>query len=84
MRNRPNAGELLDIAEKTLTSEVAPDMSNRQRYNVALIASAIAQRDRRRHLRLGWRARHPERSVRSGPAGNARNDAVAAKPKAGS
>ena len=41
MRNRPNAVELLDIAEQTLTSEVAPDMSKHQRYNVALIASAI-------------------------------------------
>jgi len=47
VRNRPNAAELLDIAEKTLTSEVAPDMSKRQRYNVALIASAmgIARRE---------------------------------------
>ncbi|MGB0631707.1 MAG: DUF6285 domain-containing protein [Alphaproteobacteria bacterium] len=47
MRNRPNAVELLDIAEKTLSGEVAPDMSNRQRYNVALIASAmgIARRE---------------------------------------
>ena len=41
MRNRPNALELLDIAEQTLASQVAPDMSKRQRYNVALIASAI-------------------------------------------
>lgn len=47
MRSRPNAIELLDIAEKTLAGEVAPDMSNRQRYNVALITSAlgIAQRE---------------------------------------
>jgi hypothetical protein len=47
MRNRPNAVELLDIAEQTLSGEVAPDMSNRQRYNVALIASAmgIARRE---------------------------------------
>ena len=47
VRNRPNAVELLDIAEQTLTSEVAPDMSKRQRYNVALIASAmgIARRE---------------------------------------
>ena len=47
MRNRPNAVELLDIAEQTLASEVAPDMSKRQRYNVALIASAmgIARRE---------------------------------------
>ena len=42
MRNRPNALELLDIARKTLSEEVAKDMSKRQRYNVALIASAIA------------------------------------------
>ena len=47
MRNRPNAVELLDIAEQTLASQVAPDMSKRQRYNVALIASAmgIARRE---------------------------------------
>lgn len=41
MRSRPNAVELLDIAEKTLAGEVAPDMSKRQRYNVALITSAL-------------------------------------------
>lgn len=41
MRSRPNGVELLEIAEKTLTGEVAPDMSKRQRYNVALITSAI-------------------------------------------
>jgi hypothetical protein len=47
MRSRPNAVELLDIAEKTLSGEVAPDLSSRQRYNVALITSAlgIAQRE---------------------------------------
>ena len=47
MRSRPNALELIDIAEKTLSGEVAPDLSVRQRYNVALIASAlgIAQRE---------------------------------------
>lgn len=47
MRSRPNAVELLDIAEQTLSGQVAPDMSNRQRYNVALIASAmgIARRE---------------------------------------
>ena len=41
MRNRPDARELLDAAERTLSGEVAPDLSNRQRYNVALIASAL-------------------------------------------
>jgi hypothetical protein len=41
MRSRPNAVELLDIAEQTLTGEVVPDMSKRQRYNVALITSAL-------------------------------------------
>ena len=41
MRNRPDARELLECAERTLSSEVAPDLSNRQRYNVALIASAL-------------------------------------------
>ena len=47
MRSRPNAVELLEIAEQTLSGEVAPDLSKRQRYNVALIASAmgIAQRE---------------------------------------
>ena len=47
MRNRPDAFELLHIAEQTLGSDVAPDMSNRQRYNVALIMSAmgIARRE---------------------------------------
>ncbi|MBI05287.1 MAG: hypothetical protein CMI96_05655 [Pelagibacteraceae bacterium] len=41
MRSRPNARELLDIAEKTLSAEVMPDISERQRYNLALVASAI-------------------------------------------
>ena len=41
MRSRPNAVELLEIAEQTLSGEVAPDMSKRQRYNVALITSAL-------------------------------------------
>ena len=47
MRCRPDALELLEAAEKTLAGDVAPDLSNRQRYNVALIASAmgIAQRE---------------------------------------
>ena len=41
MRSRPDAQELLEIAERTLSGEVAPDMSKRQRYNVALISSAL-------------------------------------------
>lgn len=41
MRSRPDARELLDISEHTLSGEVAPDLSNRQRYNVALITAAI-------------------------------------------
>ena len=41
IRSRPSATELLEIAEQVLASEVAPDMSKRQRYNVALITSAI-------------------------------------------
>lgn len=41
MRNRPDARELLEVAERTLSGEVAPDLSNRQRYNVALITAAI-------------------------------------------
>lgn len=47
MRSRPNAVELLEIAERTLADEVATDMSKRQRYNVALITSAmgIARRE---------------------------------------
>ncbi len=47
MRNRPNAVELLDVAERTLSDEVAPDLTARQRYHVALIASAmgIARRE---------------------------------------
>ncbi len=47
MRSRPNALELLAIAEQTLCTEIAPDMSRRQRYNVALVASAmgIARRE---------------------------------------
>jgi hypothetical protein len=49
MRNRPNAAELIEAAEKLLADEVAPELSNRQRYNVALIASAmgIARRELR-------------------------------------
>lgn len=47
MRTRPNAVELMHIAEKTLTNDVVSDLSSRQRYNVALIASAmgIARRE---------------------------------------
>ena len=47
MRNRPNAVELISIAEKMLAEEVAPDLTARQRYHVALIASAmgIARRE---------------------------------------
>ncbi|MFT5485200.1 MAG: hypothetical protein ACI9MU_000099, partial [Alphaproteobacteria bacterium] len=41
MRSRPDARELLEISERTLAGEVAPDLSNRQRYNVALITAAI-------------------------------------------
>mgnify|MGYP003667604252 FL=1 len=41
MRSQPDARELLEAAERTLSGEVAPDMSNRQRYNVALVTSAI-------------------------------------------
>jgi hypothetical protein len=41
MRSRPDARELLECAERTLSGEVAPDLSSRQRYNVALITSAI-------------------------------------------
>lgn len=41
MRNRPDATELLDIAEKTLAGQVAPDLSPRHRYAVALIVSAL-------------------------------------------
>lgn len=41
MRSRPDAQELLDVAERTLAGEVAPDLSSRQRYNVALITAAI-------------------------------------------
>lgn len=49
MRSRPSAVELIEIAEQTLTGEVAPDLSGRQRYHVALIASAmgIARRELR-------------------------------------
>lgn len=47
MRNRPNAAELLNIAEKTMADEIAPDLSNRQRYNIAMVMSAmgIARRE---------------------------------------
>lgn len=47
MRNRPSAAELIDIAERTLTHEFAPELSARQRYNVALVAAAmgIARRE---------------------------------------
>lgn len=41
MRSRPDARELLEVSEHTLSGEVAPDLSNRQRYNVALITAAI-------------------------------------------
>ena len=41
MRNRPDARELLDLAVCKLADEVAPDLSSRQRYNVALITAAI-------------------------------------------
>ena len=47
MRDRPNALELLEMAEETLVDSVTPDLSPRQRYNVALITSAfgIARRE---------------------------------------
>ena len=41
MRNRPDALELIDIADKTLADEVATDLTKRQRYNVAMISSAL-------------------------------------------
>lgn len=41
MRDRPRAAELLEIAGKALAEEVAADLSARQRYNVALVASAV-------------------------------------------
>ncbi|MAI49805.1 MAG: hypothetical protein CMM16_04465 [Rhodospirillaceae bacterium] len=41
MRSHPDARELLNIAEHTLASQVAPDLSSGQRYNVALITAAI-------------------------------------------
>ena len=41
MRDRPGAAELLEIAGKTLAEEVAADLSGRQRYNVALVVSAV-------------------------------------------
>tara|TARA_R110000787_G_scaffold42994_1_gene105496 strand:+ start:226 stop:606 length:381 start_codon:yes stop_codon:yes gene_type:complete len=49
MRNRPDAVELIETAEKTLTGDVAPDLSPRKRYSVALIAAAlgIAKRELR-------------------------------------
>ncbi len=47
MRNRPNAVELISVAEKLLSDKVAPDLTERQRYHVALIISAmgIARRE---------------------------------------
>ena len=54
MRNRPNAVELIEAAERLLADEVAPELSNRQRYNVALIASAMGIA--RRELRGGLSA----------------------------
>ncbi len=47
MRNRPNAVELISVAEKLLSNKVAPDLTERQRYHVALISSAmgIARRE---------------------------------------
>ncbi len=54
MRNRPNAVELIEASEKLLADEVAPELSNRQRYNVALIASAMGIA--RRELRGGLSA----------------------------
>ena len=41
MRSRPDALELLDVAVRALAGEVAPDLSSRQRYNIALITAAI-------------------------------------------
>lgn len=41
MRTRPNAMELLELAEHTLTDDVAPDLARHQRYRVALITSAL-------------------------------------------
>ena len=46
MRNYPRALELLQLAERKLTKEVAKDLSPRQKYNVALAASAITIAER--------------------------------------
>ena len=41
MRNRPTAAELLQVAEETLYHKVATNLPKEQRYNVAMIISAI-------------------------------------------
>ena len=41
MRNRPGALELLQIAEETLSNKVTTNLPQEQRYNVAMIVSAI-------------------------------------------
>ena len=41
MRNRPSALELLQIAEETLSNKVTTNLPKEQRYNVAMIVSAI-------------------------------------------
>ena len=41
MRNRPTAEELLQIAEETLSNKVTANLPQEQRYNVAMIVSAI-------------------------------------------
>ena len=41
VRNRPSALELLQIAEETLSNKVTTNLPQEQRYNVAMIVSAI-------------------------------------------
>ena len=46
MRNYPDALELLKLAEKKLTKEVMKNLKQDQKYNIALVASAIAIAER--------------------------------------
>lgn len=41
MRNRPDAGELLEIAERTLLEDVTPDIGPHRRYTLLLVAAAL-------------------------------------------
>ncbi|MDH3690332.1 MAG: DUF6285 domain-containing protein [Gammaproteobacteria bacterium] len=46
MRDRPNAFELLDIARETLVQDILPHIPSERRYQIYMVANAIANAER--------------------------------------